>query len=151
MAGAGQFGKADEGIFAYWLHCWKENRPLKYLGFGGQGFQVRDCLHPRDLVAVLQKQIATPNDNRPAIVNFSGGAASATSLAQLSEWCTNRWGQRAVVSDPTPRTFDLPWVVLDHTLASQVWDWTPQTTSHRILTEIADFADTQQDWIGYSA
>ena len=91
MAGAGQFGKADEGIFAYWLHCWKENRPLKYLGFGGQGFQVRDCLHPRDLVAVLQKQIATPNDNRPAIVNFSGGAASATSLAQLSEWCTNRW------------------------------------------------------------
>jgi CDP-paratose 2-epimerase len=151
MAGAGQFGKADQGIFAYWLHCWKENHPLKYIGFGGQGFQVRDCLHPRDLVSVLQKQSETPNDSRPAIANFSGGAVSATSLAQLSDWCTERWGHCTVVSDATPRAFDLPWVVLDHALATQVWDWTPQTTSHQILAEIADFADTQSDWIGFSA
>src|SRR6185312_13208555 len=53
LAGAGQFGKADQGIFSFWIHSWKSKRPLKYIGFGGQGHQVRDCLHPRDLTTLL--------------------------------------------------------------------------------------------------
>ena len=36
LAGAGQFGRPDQGIFAYWLNAWLRRRPLKYLGFGGQ-------------------------------------------------------------------------------------------------------------------
>jgi CDP-paratose 2-epimerase len=40
LAGAGQFGKADQGIFAFWLHSWREQRPLQYIGFDGQGHQV---------------------------------------------------------------------------------------------------------------
>ena len=51
LAGAGQFGRADQGIFAYWVNSWLRGRPLRYLGFGGQGHQVRDCLHPADLAA----------------------------------------------------------------------------------------------------
>jgi len=57
LAGKGQFGKADQGIFSFWIRSWKENRPLRYIGFGGKGAQVRDCLHPKDLVSVLKKQI----------------------------------------------------------------------------------------------
>ena len=37
LAGAGQFGKADQGIFSFWIHSWRERRPLKYVGFGGVG------------------------------------------------------------------------------------------------------------------
>src|SRR5437870_10252095 len=44
LAGAGQFGKPDQGIFSYWIHSYFERRPLKYIGFGGSGYQVRDCL-----------------------------------------------------------------------------------------------------------
>ena len=58
LAGKGQFGKADQGIFSYWIRSWRENRPLRYFGFGGTGAQVRDCLHPKDLVPVLKKQMA---------------------------------------------------------------------------------------------
>ena len=50
LAGAGQFGKADQGIFSYWIHSFKEKKPLKYIGFNGCGHQVRDALHPQDLV-----------------------------------------------------------------------------------------------------
>ena len=50
MAGGGQFGRADQGIFAFWIHSHRQHRPLKYIGFDGMGHQVRDCLHPRDLV-----------------------------------------------------------------------------------------------------
>ncbi|MCX6935855.1 MAG: NAD-dependent epimerase/dehydratase family protein, partial [Verrucomicrobia bacterium] len=57
LAGRGQFGKADQGIFSYWIRSWREKKPLKYIGFDGKGSQVRDCLHPRDLVPVLKKQM----------------------------------------------------------------------------------------------
>ena len=57
LAGAGQFGKADQGIFSYWIHSWAARRPLKYIGFGAKGHQVRDCLHPRDLIPLLLKQM----------------------------------------------------------------------------------------------
>ncbi len=150
MAGAGQFGKADQGIFAFWVHSWKENRPLRYIGFDGHGHQVRDCLHPRDLVSLLVRQMNDIDGRKPPIVNVSGGPKSATSLAQLSHWCTDRWGSREVATDPSSRPFDLPWVVLDHSLATKTWDWKPETSVQQILTEIADFADQQSDWIGFS-
>jgi len=51
LAGAGQFGRADQGIFAFWINSHLRRRPLQYIGFGGKGHQVRDCLHPRDLAA----------------------------------------------------------------------------------------------------
>ena len=78
LAGAGQFGRADQGIFAYWINAWLRRRPLHYLGFGGHGHQVRDCLHPRDLLPALQRQMSAPRMTAPdRIANFSGGAASA--------------------------------------------------------------------------
>jgi len=60
MAGAGQFGRADQGIFSWWIRHWLAGRPLAYIGFGGRGLQVRDCLHPDDLVTLLVAQIASP-------------------------------------------------------------------------------------------
>ncbi|TDU71382.1 CDP-paratose 2-epimerase [Prosthecobacter fusiformis] len=148
MAGAGQFGRPDQGIFAFWLHSWREKRPLKYIGFDGQGHQVRDCLHPRDLVPLLMKQIAEPaRSNKPRIVNVSGGLDSARSLAHLSQWCSSRWGHHPVKSDPEPRPYDLPWVVLDSSLVAHTWNWHPKTCIEIILSETADFAEAHPDWI----
>ncbi len=153
MAGARQFGKPDQGIFAFWLHSWREERPLKYIGFDGLGHQVRDCLHPCDLAPLVIKQIAAGSSSSeyPAIINLSGGQASSRSLRQLSEWCADRWGRRPVSTDANPRPFDLPWVVLDHCLATRTWGWEPATPVESILSEIADFADANPNWIGTSA
>jgi CDP-paratose 2-epimerase len=152
MAGAGQFGRADQGIFAYWINAWLRKRPLKYLGFGGHGHQVRDCLHPRDLLPVLEKQFTAPK--LPAadrLANFSGGAASAMSLKQLSDWCTGRFGPHTVVPDGTPRPFDLGWMVLDHAKATRIWGWQPTTPTLAILEEIAAHAEQHPDWLELSA
>lgn len=153
MAGARQFGKPDQGIFAFWLHSWREKRALKYIGFDGMGHQVRDCLHPRDLAPLVLQQMAagTPAAEQPAILNLSGGQASARSLHQLSDWCEDRWGPLPVATDANPRPFDLPWVVLDHSLATTTWGWEPATPVESILTEIADFADAHPNWIAVSA
>lgn len=152
LAGAGQFGKPDQGIFAFWLHSWREKRSLKYIGFDGMGHQVRDCLHPKDLAPLVLKQIvAGLDESKPKTVNVSGGVASATSLCQLSEWCQERWGAIKVNPDGRSRKFDLPWVVLENKLTQNIWDWQPITPITTILEEIAVFADENQDWISVSS
>ncbi len=147
LAGAGQFGKADQGIFSYWIHSWARRRALKYIGFGGAGHQVRDCLHPSDIVPLLLKQFQDPGKPVSKIVNVSGGSRSAMSLAQLSAWCTDRLGAHEVQADLQPRPFDIPWIVLDHDQASSVWDWTPLVSRDQILEEIAMHAESNPDWL----
>jgi len=152
LAGAGQFGRPDQGIFAYWINSWLRRRPLRYLGFGGLGFQVRDCLHPRDLRPVIEQQFAAPAmAAADRIANFSGGAASALSLAQLSDWCADRFGPHQVAADGTPRPFDIPWIVLDHARATRLWNWQPRTPIADILSEIAAHAGSHPDWLDLSA
>ena len=152
LAGAGQFGRPDQGIFAYWINSWLQRRPLRYIGFGGLGHQVRDCLHPRDLVPVLERQFASPKvATVDRLANFSGGTASAMSLRQLSDWCAGRLGPHEVGVDATPRPFDIPWIVLDHSKATRLWNWKPATPVEAILTEIADHARVHPRWLETSA
>ena len=152
LAGAGQFGRADQGIFAYWINSWLRQRPLKYIGFGGHGHQVRDCLHPRDLVPALIAQFAAPAlAATDRIANFAGGAASARSLRQLSDWCSSRFSAQNVGADATPRPFDIPWVVLDSSKAARLWQWQPTTPTDTILEEIAAHARAHPDWLDLSA
>jgi CDP-paratose 2-epimerase len=151
LAGAGQFGKPDQGIFSFWIHSWLRGEPLKYLGFGGHGHQVRDCLHPRDLPPLLWKQFdAGSSPGKPGIINVSGGIDSAMSLAQLSAWCGVCIGDHEVLPDGGDRAFDLPWVVLDSALAEQYWDWKPQTSREVILQEILGHAHKRPDWLALS-
>jgi len=152
LAGAGQFGRADQGIFAYWINAWLRRRPLKYIGFGGTGHQVRDCLHPRDLLPVLEQQLAAPKlAAADRVANFSGGVASAMSLRQLSDWCAAQLGAHEVAADTAPRPFDVPWLVLDHAKASRLWKWKPATPIAAILDEIAAHARAHPEWLEFSA
>jgi CDP-paratose 2-epimerase len=123
---------------------------MKYIGFDGQGHQVRDCLHPRDIVPVLLAQMKHRGNDRPRVQNFGGGAANAMSLAQLTGWCDERFGEHAVQSDPNPRPFDIPWLVLDSSLAAKQWNWQPKISLGKILEEIAGHAEQNPDWLEIS-
>jgi CDP-paratose 2-epimerase len=147
LAGAGQFGKADQGIFSFWIHSWARRSPLKYIGFGGGGHQVRDCLHPRDIVPLLIAQMGDPDRKVEPILNVSGGVESAMSLAQLSAWCGDRLGAHEVAADTNPRPFDIPWMVLDSSAVVKAWDWTPSTARNAILEEIARHAESHPNWL----
>jgi CDP-paratose 2-epimerase len=152
LAGAGQFGRPDQGIFSYWINSHLRRRPLTYIGFGGSGHQVRDCLHPRDLVPLLTAQMAAPKTEAgDRIVNLGGGIASAMSLRQLNDWCDERFGSHPVVQDPAPRRFDIPWIVLDPSKAARVWGWKPTTPVLQILEEISAHAGTHPGWLELSA
>jgi CDP-paratose 2-epimerase len=147
LAGAGQFGKADQGIFSFWIHSWARRKPLKYIGFGGGGHQVRDCLHPRDIVPLLIAQMQDAGRKVEPILNVSGGVESAMSLAQLSAWCNERLGPHHVTADTNPRPFDIPWMVLDSSAVGEAWGWKPQTLMPAILEEIAQHAEQHPEWL----
>lgn len=151
MAGAGQFGRPDQGIFSYWIHAYAEGRKLKYTGFDGRGHQVRDAIHPADLAPVISQQMAKPSSVPEPPLNFGGGIGNSMSLAQLSDWCAHQFGRREIGSDPKPRPFDLPWVVMDSAEAAQRWGWKPRTTLPLILDGIANHAKQNPDWLERTA
>jgi CDP-paratose 2-epimerase len=150
LAGAGQFGKPDQGIFSYWIHSYCNRKPLKYIGFGGLGYQVRDCLHPRDLVPLLLKQMQTSRERTGRPINVGGGVENSLSLARLSEWCAATFGPHSIERDPQERQFDVPWLILNATSAKELWDWNPVTPLEDILNEIANHARENPRWLDWS-
>src|SRR5436309_13607222 len=76
LAGAGQFGTAEQGIFSYWLHAHAAERRLRYIGFGGHGHQVRDAFHPDDLGELILKQLRRDPLEDP-VFYASGGEADS--------------------------------------------------------------------------
>jgi CDP-paratose 2-epimerase len=103
LAGPGQFGTSDQGVYSYWIHAWRAHPELRYIGFGGQGRQVRDVLHPEDLGVLVWRQMSSPDADRPRIFNVGGGRSSSASLAELSAWCTTRFGPRHVAAERETR------------------------------------------------
>lgn len=149
LAGAGQFGKADQGIFSYWIHSFREKNPLKFIGFNGTGHQVRDALHPKDLVPLLSRQIMEPDSEAPKIVNLGGGIDNSMSLKELSIWCEECFGSNKIISSNEVRPMDAPWIVMDSTTAQNAWNWKVQTNIEQILDEIANHAEKNASWLEY--
>jgi len=147
LAGAGQFGKADQGIFSFWIHSCARRKPLKFIGFGGHGYQVRDCLHPRDLAPILLHQMKNAPAPGQWVCNFSGGTKNSMSLRQLHTWCEARFGATAVERVADDRPFDLPWLVLDSDFANQAYNWRPETSILKVLEEIALHAEENPHWL----
>ncbi len=117
------------------------------------GHQVRDALHPRDLVGLLLQQMAerAAAPSRPRTVNLGGGEANAFSLADLSAWCADRFGEHPVASDPAGRAFDIPWLLMDAALAREAWGWQPTLSLADILLETALHAEAHPQWLERSA
>ena len=148
LAGAGQFGTAEQGIFSYWLHAHAARHPLRYIGFQGNGWQVRDAFHPDDLATLIAAQMrgcpATPS---AAIRNVGGGRGNAMSLAQLTAWCDRQFGAFAPRPDLQPRPFDIPWLVMDSSLIRSEFGWQPRKSLEEILEEIARHVRDHPQWL----
>jgi CDP-paratose 2-epimerase len=153
LAGAGQFGTADQGIVAYWVNQHLRGRkPLRFIGFDGTGKQVRDAMHPFDLARLLDRQMNTTRRGGQQVYTVGGGQAGAISLRQLHDWCDERFAVAVPVSsDPQLRPYDIPWVVMDNTVATRDFDgWKPEIGVQDILMGIAEHAERHPNWLELS-
>jgi CDP-paratose 2-epimerase len=138
IAGPGQFGRIDQGIFSYWIYQWLLGRPLSYIGYGGTGLQVRDFISPGDLTRLLEKQLRNPTANLPRVLNVGGGPERSMSLQELSAFCQSTLGAGPTVrSESATRRYDIPYFVTDARRAEQVWDWQPLEPRDETLESIA--------------
>ena len=147
LAGAGQFGTPDQGIFSYWINAHLHRRPLRFIGFDGTGKQVRDAFHPRDLSALLDAQMATGRSGGQRVYCAGGGPPNAISLAGLHQWCDSRFGPHRPAPDPSPRLYDVPWLVMDNCDARKSFGWNLKIPLASILEEIAQHAESNPDWL----
>lgn len=140
IAGPGQFGKVDQGVVSLWVARHYFGLPLTYQGFGGTGKQVRDLLHPSDLVNLLVKQLDYPKlwDGTP--YNVGGGLPVSVSLKELTGLCREVVGRAIPIgSIPDTSSVDVPLYVTDYRKAGRTFGWEPKRNVKVIVSEIHDW------------
>ena len=73
-------GKVDQGVFTHWMLAASRAAPLRYIGYGGAGKQVRDLLHVDDLVDLVERQLRTRTSGTATTFNVGGGRDGSLSL-----------------------------------------------------------------------
>ena len=136
LAGPGQMGKADQGVFAYWLLAHHFGHPLRYIGYGGTGKQVRDLLHIEDLYQLVVAQLERIADLAGSVFNVGGGAFNL-SLAETTTVCQDLTGRTVPIeSVATNRVGDIPWYITDNTRVTAAVNWRPTFGPHKTLADL---------------
>jgi len=146
IAGPGQFGKVDQGVFTLWVarHLW--NGTLSYTGFGGKGLQVRDLLHPRDLFDLVDLQVSQLPKHSGQVFNVGGGANDGSvSLLELTRLCEEATGNcLSIRGVPETNPVDIPWYISDFSRAQAAFGWSPKIKVSKIIREISEWLRTNE-------
>jgi CDP-paratose 2-epimerase len=137
IAGPKQMGKTDQGVVTLWMakHYWKN--PLKYIGYGGLGKQVRDILHIDDLVNLIDLQIHEIKKFKNKIYNAGGGIQSSASLLEMTKICEEITGNKINISaEPENRKADLRAYITDNTKITTEIGWKPEKNVKNVLQDV---------------
>lgn len=140
IAGPGQFGKVDQGVFALWVAHHYFEKPLEFKGWQGKGLQVRDLFHPNDVFALILAELQHWDRVRGGTFNAGGGTANAVSLAQWTELSREATGRTTKIrANPETAAVDIPYYVSDNQKIEKITGWRPQISAREVAREIADW------------
>jgi len=140
IAGPWQMGKVDQGVVTLWVRRHVDRSPLTYIGFGGEGKQVRDILHIDDLIELMRCQLASEQIWDGRMYNVGGGMDNATSLRELTVCCAELTGNELPIhSQPTTNAADVRIYVTDNGKVQSECAWRPRHS-------IADVVRNTYDW-----
>ncbi len=136
ICGEGQWGKTDQGIFTLWMARHFFGGELSYTGFGGEGLQVRDLLHPEDLFELFHRQLDAAGKSIP-IVNVGGGMNGSVSLLEYTALCEEISGKSlGIGSSPVTSRQDIPWYISDNSQARALFGWEPKIPPREIAGRV---------------
>lgn len=137
IAGPWQFGKIDQGVFTYWMLAHYFEQPLKYIGFGGGGKQVRDLLHVDDLFSLIDIEVPQLSKINGNIYNVGGGRQVSLSLHETTKLCRQITGKKIKIgSEINTRPGDISIYLSDNSKVTRELGWKPRKTAKSILTDI---------------
>jgi CDP-paratose 2-epimerase len=148
IAGPWQMGNAEQGVFAHWMLAHHLGRPLRYLGYGGAGKQVRDLLHVEDLVELIALQLDEPERWSGVTANVGGGRGCSLSLAEATALCRQISGRHVTIeAEPVARPGDVPIYLSDCARLFALTDWRPQRDPNAILADTHAWITEHEDAI----
>ncbi len=135
IAGPWQLGKVDQGVFTYWLAAHYFRRPLSYIGFGGNGRQVRDLLHINDLVELVRRQLAVIGECHADVYNAGGSRTANLSLAETTELCRTITGNTVpIAAELAQRHADVIWYLTDNR-GIERFGWSPVHDARAVIAD----------------
>lgn len=146
LAGPWQMGKVDQGVFTWWALAHVHHRPLRYIGFGGEGKQVRDLLHVTDLVTLVDEQLQHPERFDGAVVNVGGGREVSLSLAEATALCAELTGNEVPVDAAEgDRHGDVRAYISDCRRLHELTDWRPSRDAREVLADTVAWLQDEGD------
>ncbi|WP_340819083.1 NAD-dependent epimerase/dehydratase family protein [Methanolobus sp. WCC4] len=137
ITGSWQMGKVDQGVVVLWVAKHHYQQDLNYIGYGGQGKQVRDLLHVEDLYRLLEIQINDIHFHTGEIYNVGGGLERSVSLCELTYICQKYTGNViSIASIPEDRVGDIRIYITDNEKVTERTGWKPEITVEQMIEEI---------------
>jgi CDP-paratose 2-epimerase len=137
VSGPWQMGHAEQGVFAHWMVAHAFRRRLAYIGFGGQGHQVRDVLHVADLADLIDIQLRQRDRLAGEVVNAGGGLATSVSLLEFTRICEALTGNHLEMgSVAETRPGDVPVYITDNSRVTKRFGWTPRRSIDDIARDL---------------
>jgi CDP-paratose 2-epimerase len=149
IAGPWQMGKVDQGVFTHWMLSHRFRRPLRYIGFGGEGKQVRDLLHVEDLVDLVERQLLDPERWDGGVFNVGGGRECSLSLRETTAICRELSGNEVAIAPvEETRAGDVPVYLSDCGRLFAFDEWRPRRGARQILADIDTWIAADEERIG---
>lgn len=141
MYGARQFGTYDQGWISWFCQKAIETykNPNTTFTISGNGKQVRDVLHAKDMVALY---LSVPNHidkARGQVFNIGGGMKNSLSLLELFAFLEKELFIKLKFTQLPPRESDQKVFVADIKKASRTFDWTPKVSKEEGIRELLNW------------
>ncbi len=137
IAGPWQFGKQDQGFVTLWIAKHLFKKKLSYIGFGGNGYQVRDLIHIDDVCEIIYLQIKRFRKIYNETFNIGGGIKNSISLNELTKKTKNITGSSIKISKINKTSkFDIPYYISDNSKIKKFYKWSPTKNIDTILKDI---------------
>ncbi len=140
LTGPWQMGKVDQGVFVLWVAAHYFQKPLKYIGYGGSGKQVRDLLHIEDLLRLVDYQLKNFDLLDGEVLNVGGGKENSLSLLETTQLCQKIVGKSTPIQPVAEaREGDIPIFITDSTQIKQKTQWQPEINPEQTIQDIYDW------------
>ena len=137
ISGPWQMGKVDQGFVVLWLARHLFGGPLSYMGFGGDGLQVRDVLHVDDLYDLIVRQLNGLDEFSGGLFNVGGGMANSLSLRELTSISQKLSGRKIEIGRiAETRDADIPFYVSDCQAVTSMTGWKQQRSLDQVLEDV---------------
>tara|TARA_Y100001970_G_C14229351_1_gene857649 strand:- start:1869 stop:2867 length:999 start_codon:yes stop_codon:yes gene_type:complete len=137
VSGPWQFGKEQQGFVSLWIWRHLNRLKLNYIGFGGNGKQVRDVLHVEDLCELILLQIQKFKKINNKLMNVGGGKRNSLNLVQLTRMSENLTKNKIKIgSIKKTSPYDVPYYVSNINYVKKLYNWGPKRDLRKILADL---------------